>query len=108
MSTLKFEYGHASAKLIFIDPGLYALSDLRSESLNQGHARQVMLRVMHYADKHDLLLRLIVQQNRHPDPQAMDNDQLETFYSKYGFKRDSGSTRPYTMTRYPSRDLQAP
>jgi GNAT superfamily N-acetyltransferase len=100
--TVSFRYGTATARLIFLDVGIFTLSSLFSRDRRKGDAKQLMHEIVNYADKHRLILRLIVQQ--YGKERGLDNLQLEDFYRKYGFASDSDKL-PRTMTRLPSRGI---
>jgi len=67
-----------------------------------------MEKVSRYADENDLVLRLIIMRYGYSDEKAMNNVQLEEFYSKFGFERHD-NTLPIFMIRYPtSQKIHAP
>lgn len=98
---VNLKYSQASAKLSRLDADLYSLSNVWSQSPGQGHGRGIMEKVIHFADKHGLTLVLMVQQYGQPGSGRLSNEQLEQFYSCFGFLKHPNSTRPTTMYRRP-------
>lgn len=79
-----FDYESCCAVLELHDFKYATLSSLRSGVRNQGHATEVMKKIVEYADKHNLGLFLTVQAYGPPD--ILNNNQLESFYKKFGFE----------------------
>lgn len=102
MRELRFTYGGASAKLVKQNRTLAVLSTLYSRQLGQGHATQVVQKIVDYADAHGFTLILIANPfgygTSHPVP---DIYRLTAFYQKFGFEFEHGSKPPYFMTRLP-------
>lgn len=98
---VNLKYSQASAKLTQMDDKLYSLSNVWSQSPGQGYGRGVMEKVVHYADQHGLTLILMAQRYGHPIQGRLSNQQLETFYARFGFVRHPNSGLPVTMTREP-------
>lgn len=95
-----FTYGSARAYLSWVGYEREAqLSNLESVNQRLGHGTKVMGSVLTYADDRGLGLYLGVQQF---GPDGMNNEQLEAWYSKFGFVRLPGP-RPRIMHR-PPRD----
>jgi len=101
-NSITLRSGKASVKLVSLDPGVWALSNLFSRHRGQGHATAVMKKVIAYADKNGLEIKLLVQRYGHTDRKALDNLQLIAFYEKFGFQR-IGEGRPIMMVRYASQ-----
>jgi GNAT superfamily N-acetyltransferase len=83
---VKFSNEFASAELILMQDGKARLRAVHSRRRQRGHGSELMREVIRYAEDHDLELYLVVQRFGRP-AKAMDNTQLETFYSKFGFEK---------------------
>lgn len=105
MASIKFRHEGASAKLVQLDPYIWAVGNVYSRTRNQGHASAVMRQITDHADKHGLTLTLVVQQYGYSDPLAVDNKGLVKFYSKFGFVLEPARDWPLTMSRQPSQEL---
>lgn len=100
--TLYFSHEQASARLHYLGDDTYALSNLWSETRGRGHASAVMRQITRYADHRMLTIKVIAQPYGHPHETALSRKDLEAFYERYGFSRDS-HIPPVKMTRQPSR-----
>lgn len=95
-----FRYGDAQVTLVYEDDNTARLIGLYSESRGRGEAKQVMLEATHYADKHGIAIWLEVQ--RYGDwRNSLDNNQLISFYERFGFDLIVDDRRPQWMTRDP-------
>lgn len=95
-----FKFQSARVTLEHFDNGTAKLSGLYSEERGQGHASELLMEVTRYADKHELAMWLILQ--RFGDPHGgLSNQQLVSFYQKFGFDILDDTERPITMIRYP-------
>ncbi len=83
----------------------YTVASLLSQKRGQGHAKQIMTDVVNYADEHGYTLVLSVRRYHYKDSIALNDQQLEDFYAKFGFSR-LGNARPIFMLRPPSQELQ--
>lgn len=104
MPHLRFSYGKASAILEELEPGkLYSLRNMFSRTRGQGHANGVMDRIVEYADKNNSTIILVIQRYGYNDHKALNNKQLEEFYRKFGFVKDTEKDETFLthMTRYP-------
>jgi GNAT superfamily N-acetyltransferase len=109
MTTRYFRYKQATARLYFLDFGLWAVSNVYSQKRGQGHATGVMRQIIDFADQNGIVLKLMIQRYGNPNQKGLDNQQLESFYRGFGFLKDPHQTKPpYVMTRQPSRKIQAP
>lgn len=108
MAVISFTHGKASAKLIFIERGVYNLTNVWTDTQdrNKGYAKGVMQKVISYADEHQLTIRLQAQRYGKVTDPALDNSDLEAFYSKFGFKTTDRA--PIRMIRLPSQKIHAP
>lgn len=97
MATVSFTHESAGALLHEWGNGTASLSDLHVRTYRQGHATALMKKLESYADKHKLVL--ILQVRRYGTPhEGMSNSELEMFYSKFGFIRQS-DRKPVVMIR---------
>lgn len=100
--SVRFQHEGASAKLTTMGDGRYSVTNVFSKFPGMGHARCVMQQLVDYADKHQLKLILTVQEYRGQNGRGFNNEQLEAFYSKFGFVRHSNSFPPHIMYRNPT------
>lgn len=96
--TERFRYFGASALVHPWSTRLWAISNVYSQDPGKGEATKLMERICEWADDRGIELKLLVNAYGRPEGR-LSNDQLEAWYSKFGFVRDVGSKRPYTMTR---------
>lgn len=95
-----FNYGNAQVTLVYEDDTLARLIGLYSESRGKGEAKRVMAEAMAHADKHGLAIWLEVQ--RYGDSRnTLDNRELASFYSRFGFDIVDDGHKPMRMTREP-------
>lgn len=99
--SVRFQHEGASAKLTTMGDGRYSVTNVFSKFPGMGQARCVMEQLVAYADKHELQLVLTVQEYRGQTGRGFNNEQLETFYSKFGFVRHPNSFPPHIMYRDP-------
>lgn len=103
MHTIRFQYEQASAKLESLTADLYLIRNLWSKTRRRGHAREVMKKIVDYADGHDITLRIVAQPYGKGD--ILNSADLENFYKTFGFQRESDSPHhPAWMIRYPEPD----
>lgn len=97
-STLR--YGDAQVTLDYEEDTTARLIGLYSENRGRGEATEVMLEAIRHADKHGITLWLEVQ--RYGDwRNSLDNNQLISFYERFGFDLIADDRRPRWMTRDP-------
>ena len=95
-----FRYGDAQVTLVYEDDTTARLIGLYSDNRGKGEAKQVMLEATQHADQYGLTIWLEVQ--RYGDwRNSLDNDQLISFYERFGFDLINDDRRPRWMTRYP-------
>jgi len=95
-----FHYGDAQVTLVYEDDATARLIGLYSESRGKGEAKEVMLEATRHADKLGVTIWLEVQ--RFGDwRNSLDNNQLVSFYERFGFDLIADERRPRWMTRYP-------
>ncbi len=95
-----FRYGDARVTLIYEDDATARLVGLHSETRGRGDAKEVMHEAIRHADKLGLTIWLEVQ--RFGDPRdTLDNEQLISFYERFGFDLINDNRRPRWMTRDP-------
>ncbi len=95
-----FRFGDAQVTLVYEDDRTARLIGLYSESRGRGHAKEVMLEATQHADKHGISIWLEVQ--RYGDwRNSLDNDQLISFYERFGFDLVADDRQPRWMTREP-------
>lgn len=95
-----FSYESARVTLVYERNQTARLIDLYSENRGRGDAKEVMLEAIRYADKHGITIWLEVQ--RYGDwRNSLDNDQLISFYERFGFDLVDDNRRPRWMTRDP-------
>lgn len=104
MPRVKFRSNSSSCDLVSVDADYYVLKNLRSESRGQGHATELLTKVVEYADAHHLIIFLQVQSNDRPVRGALTNVQLRRFYEKFGWVLDPDN--PYCMTRKPRKEVE--
>ena len=101
MSVVRFTHGKASAKLVFLAEGLFHLGDVwtDTDARGQGYAKGVMRKVVDYADKNHITILLKAQRYGKVTDPALDNHELEAFYSRFGFEITDHA--PVKMIRRP-------
>lgn len=105
MTTVVFKHGQATVDFVVLSKGMAALSGLWSGTPGLGHGRAVMEKAVDYADAHGMTVRLLVARYGDPHHNALTNPQLEEFYAKFGFEKQT-TRRPVLMIRYPSQGIQ--
>ena len=95
-----FRYGGAEVTLVYEDDHTAMLVGLFSRNRGRGEAKIVMMDAMAHADKYDVSIWLKAQ--RYGDWRtSMDNDQLVSFYERFGFDLRADHSRDRIMTRDP-------
>lgn len=95
-----FRYGEAEVTLVYEDDNTAMLVGLFSRNRGHGEAKAVMLEATRYADKHGIAVWL--EARRYGDWRtSLDNDQLMTFYERFGFDRVNDKPRSNLMIREP-------
>lgn len=107
MKIVKFQHESASAQFQYVDKDVVFLNNLWSEERGQGHASELMNKIVTYADQNQLTIIIIAQRYGNPNRSALNNRQLEEFYVKFGFDYDGVQSRPSSMKRYPSQKKHA-
>lgn len=99
----RFEYKTASAHLSMNDPITGWIMSFRSQELRQGHGTGLMRLMVEHADENGITMLLTVNaygKNR----DIPNNEQLEEFYARFGFRRLSGTSDQFPqMMRVPAR-----
>lgn len=95
-----FRHESASANLHIWDDNRSTLSEVFAEQPGLGHGTELLRKVAAYADLHNLHILIAVQQFFYRDNRGLNNQQLVSFYSKFGFERIP-DTKPIQMIRIP-------
>lgn len=93
----RFRYMDATATVTAFERKFWILHNVYSTSRGKGEATKLMEMICEWADTRGIKLRILV--NAYGPHPTLTNDQLERWYSKFGFVRDDNGYRPYTMTR---------
>lgn len=105
MARQSFVYKSATAHLTeMTDDKHYFVGDVLAMMRRQGHGSGLMRMITEYADKHGYIL--VTKPQRYAKGEALDNNQLEAFYTSFGFVTDQKSGRPPFMYRQPSQKKQ--
>lgn len=82
------------------------LSNVLSTRLRQGYANQLLQEIIEYADFHNYELVLHAQRFHYRNTNGLNNQQLVSFYQKFGFVIDpEHKERGYFMIRYRRNSL---
>ena len=93
-----FNVGKASGRLLIWTDGVARVSGIISRNKGQGEGSELMTQICKYADENGLDLSLYVQ--RYGDPhQGLSNEQLISFYMKFGFYIEDDGKKPVMMWR---------
>jgi len=104
-TTVKFKHESASANLRKDDHGVWNLTSVYSESRGKGHASELMRKISEYADVHGITVNLMARE--YGAVKGLTNQQLVTFYRKYGFVVQSHKRGGVLMFRVPRRNHTA-
>lgn len=103
MATKTFRYEGASLRLVEMEQGLVALSNLWSKTRGQGHVRALLQEAVDYADENNLKVVLVAQQYGKPSVKTLSNQQLQSLYEKFGFVVEGKAKAPVFMIRQPRK-----
>lgn len=102
---LKFTHELATARVTLWNDGVAYISGVYSRKRGQGHASQVMKDICEMADTNGLILQLDVSSYGPDNQYKLTDEQLQEWYSKFGFGVVPDGGLPILMERLP-QDLQ--
>lgn len=78
-----FEHESATCKVVVWEDGTASLCDVYATERHQGHATELLNKVMRWVDDRGMLLKTAAE--AHGDGPKLTNPQLVEFYKKFGF-----------------------